>query len=127
MRQLPGGANVMGAVKFMMPNDLGIYLHDFPDKSLFARDDRHLSSGSVRLEDAARLGRWLYGGRGPAPRGSATEQILGLPEPVPVHIVYLTAFPSGAGIAFRRDVYGEDRGTGKAVLAAQDPADRSRK
>ncbi|MGA9581597.1 MAG: L,D-transpeptidase family protein, partial [Allosphingosinicella sp.] len=50
MRQRPGGANVMGAMKFMLPNSLGIYLHDFPDKSLFARADRRISSGCVRLE-----------------------------------------------------------------------------
>jgi murein L,D-transpeptidase YcbB/YkuD len=59
----------MGAVKFMMPNRLGIYLHDFPDRALFGRSDRRLSSGCVRLADAPRLLAWLYRGRPPAPRG----------------------------------------------------------
>ncbi|MEO6040896.1 MAG: L,D-transpeptidase family protein, partial [Croceibacterium sp.] len=36
MRQLPGPDNSMGKVKFMFPNDMGIYLHDTDDKSLFA-------------------------------------------------------------------------------------------
>jgi murein L,D-transpeptidase YcbB/YkuD len=132
MRQLPGGANVMGAVKFMMPNDLGIYLHDFPDKSLFARSDRHLSSGCVRLEDAPRLARWLFGGSPPRARAGAAEQIVPMPQAVPVYIVYLTAFPSSQGINLRHDVYGRDKpgrekGTGAVKLVAQDPADRRRR
>lgn len=116
LRQLPGGANVMGAVKFMMPNELGIYLHDFPDKSLFARDDRRLSSGCVRVADAPRLARWLFGGRAPAPQGDRPEQNVDLPEPVPVYIVHLTVLPDPQkGLDFRPDGYGRDR----TVLASR--------
>jgi murein L,D-transpeptidase YcbB/YkuD len=114
LRQLPGGANVMGAVKFMMPNELGIYLHDTPDKSLFARADRRLSSGCVRVEDAQRLSRWLFGGREVKPAGSAPEQRVDLPEPVPVYILHLTALPLPGGIVFQPDGYGRD-----AALLAQ--------
>jgi murein L,D-transpeptidase YcbB/YkuD len=109
MRQRPGGSNVMGAMKFMLPNRLGIYLHDFPDKSLFARADRRISSGCVRLEDAPRLARFLFGGRVPRPAGPAPEQRVDLPEPVPVYITYLTALPDPArGVALQRDVYARD-------------------
>jgi murein L,D-transpeptidase YcbB/YkuD len=109
MRQRPGGSNVMGAMKFMLPNRLGIYLHDFPDKSLFARSDRRLSSGCVRLADAPRLARFLFGGAAPRPSGSAPEQRVDLPEPVPVYITYLTALPDPArGIALQKDVYARD-------------------
>ena len=52
VRQLPGGSNFMGKVKFMFPNAQGIYLHDTPDKHLLREDARQLSSGCVRLEDA---------------------------------------------------------------------------
>lgn len=116
MRQRPGGSNVMGAMKFMLPNRLGIYLHDFPDKSLFARADRRISSGCVRLEDAPRLARFLFGGRSPRPSGPAAEQRVDLPEPVPVYITYLTALPDPArGVALQRDVYARDdrRSTGR--------------
>src|SRR3546814_17706315 len=51
VRQLPGRNNAMGRMKFMFPNDLGIYLHDTPDKSLFSEKERQFSSGCVRLED----------------------------------------------------------------------------
>jgi L,D-transpeptidase YcbB len=109
MRQRPGGGNVMGAMKFMLPNRLGIYLHDFPDKSLFARADRRLSSGCVRLADAPRLARFLFGGAAPRPAGPAPEQRVDLPEPVPVYITYLTALPDPArGIVLQKDVYARD-------------------
>jgi murein L,D-transpeptidase YcbB/YkuD len=111
IRQLPGGSNVMGRIKFMMPNRLGIYLHDFPDKSLFAREDRRLSSGCVRLEEADRLARWLFKGAPPRPEGAAPEQRADLPEPVPVYLAYFTVLPGGAnGLDFRTDPYGLDRG-----------------
>ncbi|HEX6374654.1 MAG TPA: L,D-transpeptidase family protein [Allosphingosinicella sp.] len=109
MRQRPGGSNVMGAMKFMLPNRLGIYLHDFPDKSLFARDDRRLSSGCVRLADAPRLARFLFGGAAPRPDGPAPEQRVDLPQPVPVYITYLTALPDPVrGVVLQRDVYARD-------------------
>ena len=67
LRQLPGPANMMGRIKFMMPNDLGVYLHDTPLRDLLRRADRHESSGCVRLEDAPRLARWLFEGRRRSP------------------------------------------------------------
>jgi murein L,D-transpeptidase YcbB/YkuD len=111
MRQRPGGGNVMGAMKFMFPNHLGIYLHDFPDKSLFAREDRALSSGCVRVGDAPRLARWLFGGKAPQPQGDAPEQKVDLPRPVPVYITYLTVLPDPKlGLSFRPDPYKRERG-----------------
>lgn len=107
VRMLPGGENWMGKMKFMFPNTLGIYLHDFPDKTLFADDGRKFSSGCVRLEDAPRLGTWLYG-RPLETRSSAPEQYVALPQPVPVYITYLTVVPSDSGIAFLDDAYGRD-------------------
>src|SRR6476620_3216767 len=52
VRQLPGPANSMGRMKFGFANSADIYLHDTPSKDLFAQDDRNLSHGCVRLEDA---------------------------------------------------------------------------
>ena len=108
VRQLPGGDNMMGAVKFMFPNRLGIYLHDTPDGHLFAAADRRRSSGCVRVEDARRLSRWLFGRDVTAGASGTPEQRVDLPQPVPVYITYLTAVPRDGGIAFQRDVYGRD-------------------
>ena len=52
VRELPGPANSMGHVKFGFPNAYDIYLHDTPVKELFAQDDRTISHGCIRLEDA---------------------------------------------------------------------------
>ena len=119
VRQLPGAGNAMGGVKFMLPNRLGIYLHDTPDKSSFGRPDRRLSSGCVRVEDARRLSRWLFRGAGVTNSGAA-EQRVDLPEPVPVYLTYLTVVPGPGGIIFQKDVYGRDRALSAAVKE-QDP------
>ncbi len=108
VRQLPGKDNSMGKMKFVLPNDMGIYLHDTPDKHLFASADRHLSAGCVRVEDAQRLAKWLFG-KVPTAEGKAPEQRVELPEPVPVYLTYLTAAPAAKGLVFRADTYGRDR------------------
>ena len=107
VRQLPGGSNAMGRVKFMFPNDLGIYLHDTPQRDLFAKADRHFSNGCVRLEDAQRLSRWFFG-TAPAAEGNTPEQHRPLPQPVPVYLTYFTAIPTAQGVQFLPDVYGRD-------------------
>ena len=107
VRQLPGKANFMGKVKFNFPNSQGIYLHDTPDKALLKEEVRFASSGCVRLEDAPRLGAWLFG-KMPAPRKGGVEQVVPLPQPVPVYITYLTAAPSEGRIVFRDDLYNRD-------------------
>jgi murein L,D-transpeptidase YcbB/YkuD len=108
VRQVPGRDNAMGKMKFMFPNDLGIYLHDTPEKELFRKADRRFSSGCVRVEDAPRLAKWLFGKPLPVKAGGR-EQRVNLPEPVPVYITYLTAAPEGQTIAFRPDVYNRDQ------------------
>jgi L,D-transpeptidase YcbB len=108
LRQLPGGSNFMGRVKFELPNAMGIYLHDTPEKELMIEDSRQFSAGCVRLEDAQRLGRWLM--KKPLPRQvRQPEQRVDLPELVPVYITYLTAEAEGGRVVFHHDPYGRDR------------------
>ena len=107
VRQLPGKANFMGKVKFNFPNSQGIYLHDTPDKALLKEEVRFASSGCVRLEDAPRLGAWLFG-KMPMPKKGGVEQVVPLAQPVPVYITYLTAAPSDGRIVFRNDLYNRD-------------------
>jgi murein L,D-transpeptidase YcbB/YkuD len=116
VRQLPGATNSMGTVKFPFANGEGIYLHDTPDKDLFAQAQRTLSNGCVRLEDAPRLARWLMGSD-PHAAGPAPEQTVRLPRGVPIYITYLTASPSGGDLTYLDDVYGRD-GQGFTKTAA---------
>ncbi len=117
VRQLPGGANSMGKMKFQFPNETGIYLHDTPQKELFAKSDRTLSGGCVRLEDARRLGQWLLG-RDPIAPSAAPEQHVLLPQGVPVYITYLTVQPNGGQLTQIADVYGRDQTAGSSRIAA---------
>ena len=107
IRQLPGATNSMGRVKFSFANGEGIYLHDTPDKALFAQEQRTLSNGCVRLEDAPKLARWLMGSD-PSALSARPEQHVRLPMAVPIYITYLTAKPTGETMSYVADVYGRD-------------------
>ena len=107
VRQLPGPANSMGRIKIPFPNGSDLYLHDTPNKELFAQEDRTLSHGCIRLQDAERLGRWLMG-RDPEAATRDPEQNVLLPSPVPIYVTYLTAQANGGQISFVDDIYGRD-------------------
>jgi L,D-transpeptidase YcbB len=107
LRQKPGPKNFMGRIKFMFPNEFGVYLHDNPRRELFKQSTRYFSGGCVRLEDAWRLSRWLFG-RELTWEGAGIEQPVPLAQPVPVYITYMTAMPDGQTIAYYDDAYGRD-------------------
>ena len=74
---------------------------------MFAQDDRNLSHGCIRLEDAERLGRWLLE-RDPEAASSEPEQHVLLPTPVPIYVSYVTAQVKDGQLSFVDDVYGRD-------------------
>jgi murein L,D-transpeptidase YcbB/YkuD len=116
-RQDPGPGNALGRVKFMFPNKFDVYLHDTPAQDLFSKSMRAFSSGCIRVEKPIDLA--LYVLRGDrvwtadailAAIKSGEVRTVRLPEPIPVHIVYWTAWVGEDGeIQFRDDVYGRDR------------------
>ena len=116
LRQPPSRSNALGTVKFMFPNPYAIYLHDTPDKSLFSRESRAYSNGCVRLNDPHDFAYALLARQEADPKtffnailDSGKQTRVNLTEPVPVHLIYRTAFTSAKGkINFRRDVYGRD-------------------
>jgi L,D-transpeptidase YcbB len=116
LRQPPGRSNALGQVKFMFPNPWSIYLHDTPDKHLFARDTRAYSSGCVRLNDPFDFAYTLLAPQTDDPKGlfhrvldSGRQERVTLATPVPVHIEYRTAFSNTRGrLQFRSDIYGRD-------------------
>ena len=126
LRQPPGDTNALGLVKFMFPNRHAIYLHDTPEKHLFARDSRTYSSGCVRLQDPFGLAHVLLGRQSETPEAdfrraldSGRQVRINLKEPVPIHIDYRTAFFGADGtLKFRPDVYGRDRLVHEALLDA---------
>lgn len=116
LRQDPSALNALGQVKFMFPNTHAIYIHDTPSKSLFEKNSREFSSGCVRLESPLVLARYLLRDQSWDQRRleetvhSGRHRTVLLNEPIPVHLVYFTAWtgPSGA-VNFRKDIYDQDR------------------
>ena len=117
VQQDPGPLNSMGNLKFPFANSEGIYLHDTPNKSLFARDVRFLSNGCVRVEDAHRFGKWLLG-RDPVAPTSEPETAVQLPKGVPIILTYLTAKVVDGKIVYLPDVYGLDSKASTDVASA---------
>ncbi|MFZ2237874.1 MAG: L,D-transpeptidase family protein [Dokdonella sp.] len=116
LRQRPGPLNALGAVKIMFPNSHNVYLHDTSNPELFGRVRRSFSSGCIRVESALELAQWLLA---PMPEWThekidavvtaGTEQAVLLDEPVPVHMLYLTAVSDGSGgVRFVDDLYLRD-------------------
>ncbi|HSN87061.1 MAG TPA: L,D-transpeptidase family protein, partial [Thermoanaerobaculia bacterium] len=128
VRQRAGAANPLGKVKFMFPNEFDIYLHDTPADHLFDRAERDFSHGCIRLEKPVELARYLLRGD-PKWTPDAIQDALTsgehaavkLPKPLPVHILYWTAWVDQDGtVEFRKDVYGHDETLEKA-LAGEPP------
>ncbi len=107
IRQLPGGNNMMGSMKFGFANDFDIFLHDTPQRALFAKAKRTASMGCIRLEHADRLARWLLG-READPSAAEPETHVQLDKGVPVYVTYLTATVEDGKLAFVDDVYAWD-------------------
>ncbi|WP_284325921.1 L,D-transpeptidase family protein [Cypionkella aquatica] len=115
LRQPPSDGNALGKVKFMFPNQYNIYLHDTPAKALFANEVRAFSHGCIRLGDPFDFAYTLLGKQSADPKGlfqehldSSNESAVSLDVPVPVHLVYYTAWPTKTGMSYRRDIYGRD-------------------
>ena len=116
VQQDPGPLNSMGNLKFPFANPDDIYLHDTPNKLLFAKDVRNLSNGCVRIEDAPRFARWLLG-RDPVAPDASPENNVQLDKPVPIVLTYLTADVVDGKVVYRDDFYGWDKGGAPEVAA----------
>ena len=108
MRQKPGKLNSMGMMKVPFANSYGIFLHDTANKPQFAEDKRAKSNGCIRLEDAPKLARWLFGENVPKASGAVPDESVRLPAPMPIYVAYLTAEPTGRGVEYSKDVYAMD-------------------
>jgi murein L,D-transpeptidase YcbB/YkuD len=112
LQQLPGPNAGLGQLKFEMENRFDVYLHDTPSKNLFDRDNRRISHGCIRVQNPRELAALLMQQPIEAiskaiATGSTTRS--NLPSPVPVFVVYQTAFVDIDGtLQFRPDIYNRD-------------------
>lgn len=126
MQQAPSDDNALGLVKFLFPNPYNIYLHDTPSKSLFDREIRAFSHGCIRVGRPFDLAYHLLERQEADPEAffagilkTGAETPVRLKDPVPVHLVYFTAYPDARGhIQYRRDIYGRDAALFRALTEA---------
>lgn len=126
--QRPGPDNALGQVKFDMQSPQGVYLHDTPSRALFDRPVRMLSHGCVRIAAPRELAEQLLSptgvGRGAIEGGiaGASTQRLALATPMPVYLLYWTAFVGEDGaLRFTGDGYGWDDALDAALHARTAP------
>jgi len=116
LRQRPGKRNALGKVKFMMPNQYSIYLHDTPAKKLFAEQRRAFSHGCVRVGNPVELANHLLNQEGWSNDNiedlfaHEKTKTVKFDSTIPTHIVYLTSWVDEAGdLQFREDIYNHDK------------------
>lgn len=115
--QQPGSDNSLGLVKFVLTNDMSVYLHDTPNHRLFSKDYRAMSHGCVRLDEPARFAAYLLRDQ----KGWDAQRIekamqgiqpagIRLKKKYEVHVEYITAWVDENNmINFREDIYGHDK------------------
>jgi len=123
LRQEPGRLNALGRIKFMFPNRYDVYLHDTPSRGLFDQAQRDFSHGCIRVEKPLDLAVYLMkkGSRWDREAievalDEGTERSIYLPRPIPIHLLYWTAWAEEDGtIQYRRDINGVDQSLGRAL------------
>jgi murein L,D-transpeptidase YcbB/YkuD len=118
--QQSGPKNSLGIVKFDMDDKQQIYLHDTPAKALFSLPERHRSHGCVRIQDAVAFANAVATEEGVADQfqkamAGQQEAYVKLKSPIPVRLLYQTAFWDGSKVQFRPDVYGWDDNVAAAL------------
>lgn len=114
--QAPGEENSLGHVKFVIPNDQSIYLHDTNHKELFRYKDRALSSGCIRVEKPLELAHALLKKQNwnkdtiDSAIQKAKTRAVRLKDPIPVYLMYWTTWVDESGqLQVRDDVYKRDQ------------------
>ncbi len=117
LRQLPGPENALGLIKFGVPNPYDVLLHSTPARWLFSSPRRAFSHGCIRVSDPGALAVFALSGtpgdwnpeRIEAAMNGPDNQRVALAKPIPVIVLYATAFATERGqVLFSDDLYGED-------------------
>lgn len=125
----PSDRNPLGRVKFIFANDQDVYMHDTPEKSLFALNDRARSSGCIRLEHPMELVRYFYADNSDLNESLVNQYLstqqtkfIQLRNPMPVYITNIPAWADRYGrvhfasVAFNQSAREEDKPFSAAVF-----------
>ena len=124
IRQKPGPKNSLGLVKFLFPNSYSIYFHDTPNRELFSLSKRSFSHGCIRLGEPKKFAEYLlrfdsfWNSKSiDSAMHLAKEKWVTIKKPIPVFIVYFTAWVDQDGqLNFRKDIYGHDENMGRKLF-----------
>lgn len=130
LRQEPGPRNPLGRIKFMFPNKHSVYLHDTSDPHLFRKERREFSHGCIRIEKPMEMADFVMRGSKEWSRKriegvlkTKETTVAYLPKPIPVHILYFTAWGNGDGtVHFLDDIYRRDERLDRALQPKTKPA-----
>ena len=123
IRQRPGTRNPLGDIKFVLPNNMNIYLHHTSTVRLFQRPRRDFSHGCIRVEEPVRLARFVLEDQPDWTEDRIMKAMEGdkmrtlrLPTPVPVMIFYSTVVVEDDGrVLFLPDIYDHDKPLDQAL------------
>lgn len=124
LRQRIGDDNSLGILKFNFNNKYGVYMHDTDARRLFARENRSLSHGCVRLEKFFDFAKFLIRPDSiKYPVDSLKADLLkeeqkqvNLRKPIAIYITYFTVEVDGyLELHFFNDIYGRDEKMLKAL------------
>ena len=123
--QPPGPANVLGKFKFNFPNRHAVYMHDTPQRHLFAKPVRTLSHGCIRVNEPERLAALLLAeDKGWSPQQVRSmlgggNKVVPLGRQIPVHLTYFTVVVDELGrLQTFPDYYGLDNPTAQALFGS---------
>lgn len=117
MVQTPGDHNPLGRYRLLMPNRHNIYLHDTNHPELFAKNERALSSGCIRMKDPRQMTEFLLENAAGTWDDTRINEVLDtykktdidLQRSIPVSILYYTAWLDGNGrVVYGNDIYDRD-------------------
>jgi len=123
LRQDPGPLNLVGRIKFSMPNKYNVYLHDTPYQSDFGQFTRTFSHGCIRIAKPIDFSLFMLQDPNEwnAERIAESidldvEQTIPVKNPLAVHVFYGTAWPLEDGsVQFRPDLYEIDKLVAEAL------------
>jgi len=116
--QRAGERSALGKIKFNLPDTNSIYLHSTGSPKLFAKSERALSHGCIRVALARDLAHFILGKQDGwnyekinSMYDSNKSKIIRVAAPAPVHLVYWTSWVDEESKQphFAPDIYGKDK------------------
>jgi len=114
IRQSTGCDNSLGIIKLDFDNPYGIYLHDTPQKELFALNNRFFSHGCMRMEKPIEMAKYLLKNNRAALDSIDFENCYKNPKPINIQMTekvnvivwyHLIDFDDRSKIIYYRNIY----------------------